>query len=155
MADLGTIGTKAMLTKVSKDLGPRIAFRGLVCANQSMVAGGQDLVVGNAAPSFRMDARGNWSAWIYFDSGTNTIQVDVQQAVNLSPRPTITVHSDSTVGINSDIVGTAASGTGWVTIGPLSVSPSAAAVLLVSLSNNYDAQFTGAPCYWDNLITSP
>lgn len=155
MADLGSIGTKSLLTKVSNDLGPRVVFRGLVCSNQSMVHGAQDQSIGNPGASFRMDCRGVWNAWIPFPSGTNTIQVDVQQAVNLSPRPTLTVHADASVGINSDIVGTAGSSAGFVTIGPLTVSPSADAILLVTLANNYDGQFPGSPCYWDNLVVAP
>jgi hypothetical protein len=119
-----------------------------------MVLGGQDSVTGNPASSFRMDARGVWKALIPFPSATiNTIQVDVQQAANLSPRPTITIKADAAAGITSDIVGTAASGAGFVTIGPLTVAPTSDAVLLVILQNNLDAQ--SGQCYWDNLLVLP
>lgn len=120
-----------------------------------MVLGGQDLTVGNSSASFRMDAAGTWSVEIPFPSGTNTIQVDVKQSVNVSPRPTLIVKANPDFGVNADVTGTAGSGAGFVTIGPLTVAPTSDAALTVILANNYDSQDGGAPCYWTNLIVLP
>ena len=117
------------------------------------VLGGQDNTQGNPlAPSLRLDAYGRWRFRWYLSTGTHTISINVLQAANQTPRPTLVVKANSGIGINSDVTGTAASGVSWVTIGPLSVTCTSNGATWVELWNNYDAQVYTCPCYFDHIV---
>jgi hypothetical protein len=104
-------------------------------------------------PSFQMAAgpmfyRFRWAV----AAGTPTISIAVKQASNTSPRPTMVIKANAAIGVSSDIVLTAGSGSGWVTLGPQSVSISSPGGLWIELHNNLPGWAT---CLWDNLVTTP
>jgi len=153
MANLGTIGC-GFRSKGKPDQGPRWGLRSVVCGDRSYVVGGKDTSVGNSQPSLRMDSRGVFRFRWVVQSGTRTISVDVKQAVNLSPRPTLVILKNPDVGLSSDTTGTAGSSTGFTTIGPVTITPSSSGAVWVELRANYDGMFGCAPCYWDNLTVT-
>ena len=154
MADLGSIGTVGSLTKCHRDQGPRAHLRRLVCGDRVYPLGGRDNSEGNPSPpSLRLDVRGTYRFRWTVAAGSRSISIDCKQAVNVSPRPRVTVLANPDIGVNSDVQGSAASGTGWVTIGPIAVTPSSAGALWVVLESLYDGQ-SGVPTYWDHIVTT-
>lgn len=153
MADLGTIGQLGCLTKGTAVSFP-LNFRCVVAGGNYMVVGGKDTTEGNAQPSLRLDAKGVWRFRWNVASGTRTVQVDCKQALNLSPYPSLVVKANPSIGVNSDETGTAAAGSGWKTIGPVTINPSSAGSVWVELRANYDGQYGTAPCYFDNVSTT-
>ena len=120
-----------------------------------MVIGGKDTSEGDPAqPSLRLDAKGMWRFRWAVASGSRSVSINVKQAVNGSPRPTLVVKANPSIGVNSDVTGTAGSGTGWVTIGPVSITPSSDGAVWVELHNNYDSQVLQTPCFWDHIVTA-
>lgn len=83
-------------------------------------------------------------------AGARTIQVNVKQACNLSPRPIVTVKANPDIGVNADVSGTAAAGTGWVTIS-VNVSPTSDGVVLVELESRTGAAIGGS-CFFDHIV---
>jgi len=100
-----------------------------------------------------LDVRGTYRFRWTVAAGSRSISIDCKQAVNLSPRPRVTVLANPEIGVNADVQGSAASGTGWVTIGPIAVTPSSAGALWVILEALYDGQ-SGIPTYWDHIVTT-
>lgn len=128
-------------------------FKCIYAGSEYMVNSRKDLTEGNpSAPSLYMSSQGKWGFKWILNAGTRTISIDCKQPVNLSPRPTLTVLKDVSLGINSDMTGTATSGTGWVTIGPVTITPTATGVVWVELRNEYDDVNENSPCYWDNIV---
>jgi hypothetical protein len=84
--------------------------------------------------------------------GTRTIQVNCKQAVNLSPRPTMVIKANSGV-LASDVSTSAPSGTGWVTIGPVTITALSTGMLWVELHNNYTAA-SSSPAYFDHIVVT-
>lgn len=86
-------------------------------------------------------------------AGSRSISIDVKQAVNVSPRPRVTVLANPDIGVSADVQASAASSAGWVTIGPIAVTPSSAGALWVVLEALYDGQ-SGCPSFWDHIVTT-
>lgn len=86
-------------------------------------------------------------------SGTRTISINAKQASNGSPRPSMTVNVNSAIGVTSAVTGYAAGSTGWVTIGPLTVTPTSNGVLTVTLACNYQ-DVTQQYALFDNITTT-
>lgn len=129
---------------------PPIYIRSIQLDQEIIPMGGQDAVEGTpTAPSLRLDALGVWKFRWTVPIGTRTISISVKQAVNASPRPTLIVKANASIGVNADVTGTAPSGTSWVTIGPVTITPSSAGAVWVELWNNLDRQIGTAPCYFD------
>lgn len=91
--------------------------------------------------------------WIV-QAGTRTLSISVANISGLTPYPTMTIRANAAIGVNSDAVGTAGSGTGWQTIGPLSVSPSSDGVLLVELYSGGINANNIRTVRWDNVRDS-
>lgn len=106
-----------------------------------------------ASPSLAIWEPGIWRFQWVLRLGTQTISVRVLQEVNASPRPTITVKANPSIGVNVDVVGTAGAGISWVTIGPVSVTSTGIGAVWVELANNYDLDFN-CPAYFDFLQTT-
>jgi hypothetical protein len=160
MSDLGSIGTQGAFAYQNADIAPRqIVHRGISVGGRFdfgvLVMGGKDAGVGNAsAPSLRLDARGFFRLYWTVKSGTRTFSITVKQAVNVSPRPRVTIVKNTGIGVNADVTSSAGSGTGFVTIGPITASPSSDGVLEVRLENLLDAAIFEAPCYWDDIVST-
>lgn len=85
-------------------------------------------------------------------AGTRTISIDTKQVSNVTgKRPRIIVKANPEIGVNADVVGDAGAGTGWTTIGPLTVTPTSDGVLWVELWN-MDTQTFESPAYFDHLV---
>jgi hypothetical protein len=114
---------------------------------------GKSTVQGDpATPSLQVDFNGFWSFRWVVASGTRTITVRVKQATNQTPYPSVIVKANAAIGVNSDATGTSAGGAGWVTIGPVTVTPTSAGVLMVELWNN--STHSKDPCYFDHIVTT-
>ena len=154
MAALGSIGKAGQLTKGNRDQGPPAFLRRLSCGDRVYPLGGIDNAEGNPSPpSLRLNVRGTYRFRWTVAAGSRSISIDVKQAVNVSPRPRVTVLANPDIGVNADVQGSAASGAGWVTIGPIAVTPSSAGALWVILEALYDGQ-SGIPSYWDHIVTT-
>lgn len=155
MADLGNIAVKGNLSQPLTLANGVLALRTVQLMDAYQVIGARDNTEGDPSqPSLRMDARGVWRFRWVVESGARTASINVKQAANASPRPTLVIKANPSIGVNSDVTGTAGSGTGWVTIGPVNAAPTSDGVLWVELRNNYDAQYQGAPCYWDHVVVT-
>lgn len=84
-------------------------------------------------------------------SGSHSLSIRVKQASNAQPRPSLTVKANAAIGLFSDLVGVAADGVDWVTIGPLKFTTSAQGALDVFLACN-NAVESDAGCFWDHLV---
>lgn len=155
MADLGSIGTLGEAARLGTYPQAKPLFwRSIHVNGEYQARGGRDNVEGNPfQPSLRIEMRGRFRFRWVLAVGARTISINVKQAVNLSPRPSLVVKANPETGIMADVETFAASGTGWVTIGPVAISPSAQGALWVELRSNYDGQ-SGIPCYWDDLRTT-
>jgi len=112
---------------------------------------GENLLTGNpSAPCLQM----LWVATFRFRGvflpGTPTATILCQQACNTSPRPQLIIRANPAVGINSDVVGTAPSGTGWVTItaGPFTVSSLGGTYIDLVVNSTAEAAL---PTLWDHF----
>jgi len=86
-------------------------------------------------------------------AGTHAIRVNVKQAVNVSPRPQLIVRANATIGVASDQSASAASSTGWVVVGPITVSPTSDGVLHVELVSNSTSE-SEAGCFFDHVVVT-
>jgi hypothetical protein len=92
---------------------------------------------------------GFWRFRWTVQSGARTVSAQVYQIANVSPFPSVIVKANPLIGISSDVTGTSAGSSGWITVGPISISPTSEGVLWVELHNNL--QVTGCPCYFDKV----
>lgn len=85
-------------------------------------------------------------------AGTRTISIDTKQVSNVTgKRPRIIVKANPEIGVNADVVGDAGAGTGWTTVGPLTVTPTSDGVLWVELWN-MDTDTFQSSAYFDHLV---
>lgn len=130
-----------------------IAIRRINLGSEYQIIGGEDATQGDpATPCIRLDNQGRFRFRWKMASGTRTISINVKQAINISPRPTLIVKANPDIGINSDQSATAGAGTGWVTIGPITVNPSSDGAVWVEVWNNLITQMRGTPCYVDHAV---
>ncbi len=119
-----------------------------------MFAGQKSTADGNPAqPSLEMTWGGTFRFRWSVKSGTRTLAIDVKNVLGIQPYPTLTVKADPSLGVNSDVVGTATSGTGWQTIGPITVSPSSDGVLWVELHSDIKTNNIKTT-RWDNIVAT-
>ena len=109
-----------------------------------------------ATPCLALDYPGFWRfRWgVTTALGTRTITIFAKQVSNVTGfRPSMVVKANPSIGVNSDVTGTAGAGTGWTTIGPLTVTPSGNGVLWVELHNNDTSTFQST-AYFDHIVTT-
>lgn len=173
MADLGAIGSRGVLVApvfagylirgparsgvvaIVTNAAKRVTLGcpGQVCdlyigVTRNTVEGSPD------APALSMDRANIFPVrWPVLASVANTFSIKVKQPVAGTLRPRIYARADASLGVAADVEAVAAAGTGWLTIGPISVTPSASGVLQVILENRTDA--IPATCYWDGIATTP
>ena len=132
-----------------------MGYRRIMYNADFQVTGGETLTDGfPTPPSLRLDSLGKWRFRWGFSAGTRTISVSVKQVVNQSPRPSMIIKNNPSIGVASDVVTVAPSGAGWVTIGPTTITPTVTGAVWVELWNNLDSQFAATPCFWDNINTT-
>ena len=164
MANLGTIGIiagqKVKLTKVAVvgivlPLRPRVIVMGGGISDR-LYFGSQNTSDGSPSqPCLEFkDANGLFRFRWAVKSGSRTLSIKVANITGLTPYPTVTIRANVAIGVNADVVGTAIAGTGWQTIGPLSVSPSSDGVLIVELySGGFNANNVRT-VRWDTVSDS-
>jgi len=105
-------------------------------------------------PCLRLDYPGFWRfRWGIFP-GQQSISIWTKQVSNVSGyRPQIVVKANPEFGVLSDQTATAPEGTGWVQIGPLTLTASQAGWVWVELWNR-DTYTFNSPCYFDHLVSS-
>jgi hypothetical protein len=87
-------------------------------------------------------------------AGLQTISVRAKQVSNVTgKRPQLRIKADPRIGVNADITGDAGAGAGWVTIGPVNVTPSAEGVLWVELWN-MDTDTFNSSTFFDHVVTT-
>jgi hypothetical protein len=109
-----------------------------------------------SAPSLEIAALAMWRFRWTVAAGARSISVLVKQQENTANRPSMIVRTNSNVGINSDLTAVAPSGTGWVTIGPITFTSTGADVVWVELHNNcMFANYTApSPAFFDHIVVS-
>jgi hypothetical protein len=111
-------------------------------------AGRSDTEGSPEPPSMSLAVRSALRSRANVKAAARSIRIDVKQAANLSPRPTLVIRRNPAVGLDEDVVATAATGTGWVTV-TASFTAAADGAVWFELRNNLDGFF---PCYFDNLV---
>lgn len=154
MADLGVIGTKGHKSANAWNVGQYIPqfWRGKITIGDTVYREQAKYTDDGSPlqPSLRMTKAGMFAFRWPVSAGTRTLQVSVKNALGVTPYPTLTIKANTEIGVNTDVVGTAIAGTGWQTIGPLTVSPSADGVLLVLFESRVDRQ--DSDVRWDYLV---
>ncbi len=156
MADLGSIaqkGGKGTLGALSPT-GPQDFRRIVGVPGPDLFRGlAKDTTDGSPAqPCLQFTQRGRYRFRWPVAAGTRTLTIDCKYAPNEAPRPTVTIRKNVEIGVNADVVGTAGAGTGWVTIGPLSITPSDKGGVWVELDATHPGNTFAAR--WDNLRTT-
>jgi hypothetical protein len=175
MPDLGAIGNNGSLTKrtivgfpVILPTGlawsgsgtksdplfgiPAKRLQSLMIGDRAYVWGGEDFIQGNPAqPSLRMDAKGDWRFRWALAVGQHTISVNVMQAVNLNPRPSLEIKANPAIGIASDIEVFAGPSTTWTSI-LANVTTTAIGATWVELRCNLDTNVGFSPAYFDHVV---
>jgi hypothetical protein len=138
------VGQASRLQPCCMVLGPSLS--------DYLVLGGRNNADGSpASPSLEMDTRGHWRFRWKVLTGARSIQISVKQAANVTPRPTMQVVDNSGAVLGT---ATAPSGTGYVTVGPITFTAASDQVCWVYLMHNYVSQIGVVPAIWDNLIRS-
>lgn len=106
-----------------------------------------------ATPSLALTQAGNWRFRWVVRTGTRTISINVKQASNQTSRPSMVIKSNTSIGIDNDVSGSAPAGTDWVTIGPLTVIPTGTDVVWVELYNN-STLIANDPAYFDHIVVT-
>lgn len=156
MANLGSIGRKGMKSGIGIAQTPA-AMNAINCTGGIARSGallqlsGRDDADGHPLPpSLKMVRAGAYKFKWPVAAGARTISIDIKCTVNVAGfRPYMVLKANPGIGVNEDIRATAASGSGWNTIGPLTVTPNLAGVLEVEIW----APFLGQPFQvnWDNV----
>lgn len=115
----------------------------------------QSLSEGNSsAPSLCIYYPGKWRFKWEVKRGVRKISVKAKQTSNIADyRPSLVVRSNPSIGILNDVSASAASSTDWVTIGPVTVTPTVSGVVWVELHNN-DTQTFISPAYFDTIVST-
>jgi len=154
MPNLGTIGRTANLNQI----GAIQSFPGPV---RVVNLGGEryitrlteDSTEGNpTAPSMKICGPHRHQFRWGVAAGTRTISVDVKYSPDSGSgkRPQLVVKANTDIGVNADQTSEAPSGSGWVTIGPITVNPTSDGALSCELRYDHhhlDVQVVN----WDNI----
>jgi len=152
---LNNVGASAIVRGIN--LGGMVSADGKCSGGVPLTfAATQSMVEGNpSTPSIALNYAGFWRFRWSLASGTRNITVRCKQVVNENPRPTITVEANPDIGLLTDVVGVASSSTGWVDIGPVTVTPTSAGAVWVKLRNNLDLNsLTSTPAYFDHIVVT-
>lgn len=144
--ELGYFEAGAYFSHLSYDMGDTLCCRGI---NKDNVEGT------STAPSMRLDNACEFKFRWGVTAGGHTITISTKQSNNISSASmaSMTIMKNPSIGIVDDVVGYATSGSGWQTIGPLTINPTSDGVVWVKLENNEVAYF-GNPCYFDNIVAT-
>jgi hypothetical protein len=111
-------------------------------------AGRSDTEGSPAPASMNLAVRSALRSRANVKAAARSMRIDVKQAVNLIPHPTLVIRRNPAVGLEEDVTATASAGTGWVTI-TASFTAAADGAVWFEPGNNLDGHF---PCHFDNLV---
>lgn len=112
----------------------------------------QSFTEGNPlVPSLQISYYGMWRFRWVVKTGTRSISINCKFPSLSTPRPSMNIKANPSIGIPSDIITYAPAGTGWVTIGPVSFVSTGTDVVWVELWNNVIMDNT-SPCYFDHIV---
>jgi len=133
---------------------PLFLFRGatmLVGVQDQLWPGGRDDLEGSPTPpSLRVVGGGVMRFRLPVDAGVRTLSVKCRETSSLVARPTLRVRANVEIGLQADLEAVAPSGSGWVTVGPLTFTASTkggVAIELLSFAASWEGE-----CQWDNLL---
>lgn len=109
-------------------------------------------------PSIMLTYPGMWRFKWPVQTGLRSISIKAKQVsdVSSSYRPSLVVKANKDVGLNADISSSAASGSSWMTIGPVTFTPTSKGVVWVELWNNdtISNRSADSPTYFDHIVSS-
>lgn len=102
-----------------------------------MCSGTVDFAVGDPTPSFRLPAGGSKAFRLKIDNGTKFVSARLLQTNVARLPPIMRVTRNQRIGIASDVIVTASSSAGWVTVttGPLTVTAKGAIWIIFTNPN--------------------
>lgn len=115
------------------------------------------------SPSLRLDYNGFWRFRWVVKGGNRSISVLAQQnSTGSVNRPSMVIKSNSNVGINFDLSASAADGSGWITMGPITFTATSGSqdTVWVELHNNnlnqpnINGLILSTPAYFDHIVVS-
>ena len=121
-----------------------------------------------SAPSMRLDYPSSWRFRWVVTPGARSITCLAQQnstsSISGSFRPSMTVKSNPSIGLNYDISASAPNGNGWQTIGPINFTVTSTDQVWIELRNNNYAipslngylltPISSSSAYFDNITTT-
>lgn len=102
-----------------------------------------------APPSLRMTRAGVFRFLWPVKAGARRVSVKVRQPYPATPRPRLVVKTNAEVGLLADATADAASGSDWLTVGPITFTATAAGTVWVELWCR--APGTQVECSWDDI----
>jgi len=106
-----------------------------------------------SAPCLELSHPGMWRFRWVIKPGTRRISIRTKQIRSVSnQRPSLTIKANSVVGLNSDLVVYAPSGTDWVDIGPVVFTATGTDMVWVEIRNNL--QLFNSPAYFDHIVAT-
>lgn len=161
MADLGAIAVclgppEQAYATVQPQLVPPPGFRMVrICGGNAgdeyhVLDGGRDDEDGSPTPpSFSMPWGGTIRLRLGIEAGPRSVSVKVKQPSATLPRPTMRIMPNAEVGIATELIATAPTGEGWVTVGPIAFTATAAGGIFLELSAPFSGGESGAS--WDTV----
>jgi hypothetical protein len=156
MADLGSIGRPAYSGRYASLVGQyipqyarrKITFVGGLTA-LPLYGVTEDATEGTPSPpSLKITHRGEFRFRWFVEAGANTISIKAKQDLNLSPYPRMRVLANAEIGV-TETSASASAGTGWKTIGDITINPTSDGVVEVVIENRLDRP--DSVCYFDNV----
>lgn len=118
----------------------------------SVEARRDDTVGFSAPPSIYYPRGGFMRIRLAVSAGLRSVTIKAKQPATGIPRPTAKILANPSIGVNADVSATAPSGTDWVTIGPITFTPSTAGGVYLELFAPWSG-FEGG-CWFDNVSVS-
>lgn len=158
MANLGSIGVDSSQARLGQPQGPPGPANTRIMGELYLFGLSKDAVDGNPSPPCQKVLGPHRRAFLWpVAAGARTISVDVKYSPDngAGQRPRLVIRANSEVGLAADISTEAPSDAGgtWVTIGPVSVTPSGIGVLEVELQLDPALQTTQVT-RWDNVVVT-
>lgn len=152
----GTMASRVVGYMKGISLTPTATLRGDGVADRPLCVGiRRESTEGSpSAPCLAIDIPQTWRFRWGVRSGTRSMSVSAKQVSNVAgKRPRLVIRANPAIGVNSDVVADAPSGTGWVTIGPVSVTPTSNGMLWVELCN-MDTDTFNSTAYFDHILAT-
>jgi len=134
---------------------------GLLCINGCsagiplMYGVTQSMVEGNpSTPSIAFNNAGMWRFKWSVAAGARTISIRCKQVSNQSPRPSMVIEANPSIGVPLDIETVAGSSIGWIDIGPVAITPTVAGCIFVKIKNNASDARVNMPAYFDHITVT-